>query len=694
MLHRIEEAYRNKKNRRKETLLAYYRASKQYYVNKAFGLDIETTSWVDEEGIKRAHLVSYGLDLGSYVEGRQWESLIDELKTFSEGLESISPDIVAIVWIHNLSYESQFLLPRLAKIYPIHEMLALDVRKPLYYKWGSLEFRCSYLLSGKSLARIGKDLGFDKSSDWDYTLQRNHKTPLSALESIYQRKDVEIVIRFIEGEIAYNKNITRIPLTRTGYVRRAIKQRSNTPEFKSALCKLPIQVSEYQTLYRAFMGGYTHASKSYIGQTLKDVASYDIVSSYPSVMLSEIFPTKLLYRNVKLTKQSILRGSKLGYLYVFRVKFTNLRAKANTPDYYISLHKTRSKSSGKDIKHAMTKFDYIDIGSKTEVFNGRIVKHEGVLTTYITNVDLSIIESVYDYDEIEIDRAHVYEGGLLPLEYFKLILELYEAKETLKGVEGKEYEYNKSKEMLNSLYGMTVEQILKDEISYTSEGWIERSAETFTPEEVEAALDEENAKKKRFKHYSWGVFITAYARRNLWAAILQLGSDYVYSDTDSVKFLNHNKHKAWFKSYNEKITKRVANTIRRAGIEPPIMNLGEWELEGVYNKFKTLGAKRYLVEDEGVLELTCAGLSKQAVKYINNTSEPFKTFSDGLEIPPEHTHKRTHFYSDEPFKALHTDYLGNVAYVEECAYVYLEDASFKLSLEGYVKEAIEKNLRR
>ena len=50
--------------------------------------------------------------------------------------------------------------------------------------------------------------------------------------------------------------------------------------------------------------------------------------------------------------------------------------------------------------------------------------------------------------------------------------------------------------------------------------------------------------------------------------------------------------------------------------------LGVWDFEGTYKHFKTLGAKRYLLNDGNRLELTVAGLSKQNginyMKKINN----------------------------------------------------------------------------
>lgn len=57
----------------------------------------------------------------------------------------------------------------------------------------------------------------------------------------------------------------------------------------------------------------------------------------------------------------------------------------------------------------------------------------------------------------------------LPTPFVKSILHLYESKTKLKGVEGKEVEYLNSKEMLNSCYGMSVTNPLRDEFTYNGE---------------------------------------------------------------------------------------------------------------------------------------------------------------------------------------------------------------------------------
>lgn len=43
---------------------------------------------------------------------------------------------------------------------------------------------------------------------------------------------------------------------------------------------------------------------------------------------------------------------------------------------------------------------------------------------------------------------------------------------------------------------------------------------------------------KTFGAFQFGVWVTAYARRNLWQGILALDYNVVYCDTDSIKFID------------------------------------------------------------------------------------------------------------------------------------------------------------
>jgi hypothetical protein len=267
----------------------------------------------------------------------------------------------------------------------------------------------------------------------------------------------------------------------------------------------------------------------------------------------------------------------------------------------------------------------------------------------------------------------------------------------LKDVVGSEVEYMHSKGMLNSIYGMCVTDVVKEQAEYSEEmGWT-----THSPD-VDETVSDYNESKNRFLYYPWGVWVTAYARRNLWTGILAVGSDYVYSDTDSLKVLNWEKHIPYTKWYDKMVISKMEAMCDEYDIDKKLLRpktkdgvekvLGVWDYEGTYPMFKTLGAKRYLVlEKSGRLALTVAGLSKQnGVDYMSEVSggdpaKVFDMFSNGLHIPAEKTGKMTHTYVDSEFKFQVTDYLGKKSTVETLSGVHLEPCDFTLTLsDNYI----------
>lgn len=93
------------------------------------------------------------------------------------------------------------------------------MRKPIYgiTKTG-LEFRCSYLLSGYSLAKLGEQLHKYKCEklvgDLDYSLLRHSKTPLTQKEIGYCLNDIKVVMCYIQELIERYKGITKLPITK------------------------------------------------------------------------------------------------------------------------------------------------------------------------------------------------------------------------------------------------------------------------------------------------------------------------------------------------------------------------------------------------------------------------------------------------------------------------------------------------
>lgn len=135
--------------------------------------------------------------------------------------------------------------------------------------------------------------------------------------------------------------------------------------------------------------------------------------------------------------------------------------------------------------------------------------------------------------------------------------------------------------------------------------------DTMTAAEIQKAL------KNAAFPYQWGVYTTAYARKQLQDAIKLCGDKIVYCDTDSVKTLGPVPI--------EKLNAKLKENAVRAGAYADDMNgkrhyIGLFEEDAFYTKFITQGAKRYAFLKDGHLGVTCAGVTKQ----INDeTGVPF-----------------------------------------------------------------------
>jgi len=440
---------------------------------------------------------------------------------------------------------------------------------------------------------------------------------------------------------------------------------------------LTLTLDNYVQCKRAFQGGFTHSNPTLTNRVLTDVDSVDLSSSYPTVMLAEKFP---MSRPKQVTVKSVSELKKLfkNNCVLFDVKFTNIQNKIGF-ESYLSESKCFNKTG-------------------VESYNGRVLQATE-LTTTITDVDFKILEAVYSWETIAVSNVQAFMKNYLPKAICTSILELYEKKTTLKDVEGFETEYMLSKGMLNSVYGMSVTDFIKDDNVYGEDGW------NVSPVDPVEKIEKYNTGKSRFLYYPWGLWVTAYARANLWSLILKTGSDYIYSDTDSVKMLNYEKYIPFIEQYNiligEKLERMMIHhkldleLLKPKSKDGKIKPLGIWDYEGHYTKFKTLGAKRYLVEKGGEYYLTVAGLGKQnGMNYIkeianNDSDEIFKMFTDSLHIPANKTGKMTHTYLDDTHQLSVIDYRGVKEDVTARTGVHLENTEFTLSIEKTFKNFLD-----
>lgn len=667
------------------------------YLNLPLAFDIETTSFYKkvqstEQKEKRAIMYEWSFSFYGYVIiGRTWEEFLYVIDFISDWFRTNNERRI-VVYVHNLAYEFQFM----RKWFKWSEVFALEKRKPVKaVTENGIEFRCSYLLSGYSLAKLGENLHTYKvkkmEGDLDYKLLRNSKTKLTEKELNYCINDVLVVTAYIQELIEEYEYIYLLPNTKTGFVRDycrryclygGTEKRDNNKYLKyTKLMKgMKLTLETYVLLKRTFMGGFTHANAIYSNMLLNNITSFDFTSSYPYVMLSEKFPMET-FKLTRVQSTELFERYIKNYACIIEIKFTKIELK----EYYETY---LSKSHCYHIKNA-------------EYDNGRIVMADE-LTTTITEQDYLIIKDLYKYEKFEILSFYTAIKRYLPTDFVLAILDLYETKTILKDVEGKEVEYMHSKENINSAFGMTVTDICRDEIIYTNDWYKEET-------DMEELINKHNKSTKRFLYYAWGVWITAYARRNLFSGICEFKYDYVYSDTDSIKVLNVENHREYIEKYNNTVIEKLKTAMVYHKIDfnrtcpknkyGEVKQIGIWEEECTYTRFKTLGAKRYMFEKynkKGELEinLTVSGLNKKkAIPYLlkkYGSDGIFDAFNDELHIEPEFTGKLTHTYIDEEIDGFLTDYQGNSEYYHELSYIHLDSSSYDLTIAELYKQYLFK----
>ena len=672
--------------------------NKVKYFNIPCAFDIETTSFFRQSEKVACMWVWMFSIYGLVIVGRTWEEFLEMMQKIVKILD-LSEYKRIIIYVHNLSFDFSFF----RKWFEWKNVFSIKSRTPIYaLSVDGLEFRCSYLLSGYNLDTLAKNLTTYSIKklvgDLDYRLVRHSETPIPEKEIGYCINDVKILIAYIGEQIDANTYINNIPLTKTGYVRNYCrmycfyengtysKKSAQHYKYSSMIKSLRLSPEEYMQMKRAFQGGFTHANPFFVNKVINDVTSFDFTSSYPAVMVSEQFPMSSGEHLEKLSKKEFNRSLK-NYCCIFDIEIFDLEPKLFFDNYL-------SSSRCRELKEYQTN-------------NGRIVRASHLKTT-ITEQDYFILRKFYKWDESKTRIAGFrrYKKGYLPTEFIKAILKLYADKTELKGVKGKENEYANAKELLNSCYGMTVTDIVRDEMTYIDNMWpgegIRKDEEKPLPD-YEKEISKYNNNNGRFLFYAWGLYVTAYARRNLFTGIMEFGEDYIYSDTDSIKVRNAEKHMNYINKYNDLIVAQLYKAMLHHNlpfsmIEPVTINgdkkpLGVWDFDGHYKRFKTLGAKRYLVEYssdarnkvKNKYSLTVAGLNKNtALPYMieHSKGDVFSFFKNGMYIPPEYTGKMTHTYLDDEKRGFVTDYLGNTSKFHELSGVHLSPADYSLSLSS------------
>lgn len=491
--------------------------------NNIYTFDIETTSYIILNG-KQYNTIEYlnftqeekenslfyatmyiwmfGINDVVYY-GRTYE----ELYNFLNRIEFYTTYNKKIVYVHNLAFEFHFL----RNIFHFKNVMARKSHKVMKCEIEefNVEFRCTLFMTNSKLEKLPDLYKLPHKKlvgNLDYSKIRHSDTKLSTKELEYCENDCLVLYEYIKKELETYETTKNTPLTSTGHVRRELKELiSKNWDYKNKVRRaVNIDGHIYNLLIDAFAGGYTHANWIYTDEIIKNVTSYDFTSSYPYVMTTHKFPMSE-FRKCNIKNVNQLCES---FAYIFKVRFKNIQCKYY--NNFISQNKCTRIKNGK--------YD-----------NGRIIQAEE-LEIILTDVDFKFILKSYT-GNYEILESYFARYDYLPKEFINFILDKYVLKTQYKNVDGKEVEYAIEKGKFNSLYGMTVTNNIKDTVIFDNEmGWSEIPLKN---EEIQEQLL--NEQKQGFLSFSWGVWVTAWARINLLENLIKLDKYVIYADTDSLK---------------------------------------------------------------------------------------------------------------------------------------------------------------
>lgn len=601
-----------------KSLICKHKKKPKYLIYTFATFDIETTTIDNGTDTPYGFMYHWQMDVGGYVvTGRRWDEWV---KFMLKLVEIFKTDDTRnfVVYIQNEAFEFQFIRDFLNEHFGGFHVFAAQRRKPIYVTTGNgIQFRCSYKLTNMSLEKaVQNELGVvhcKAAGDLDYRVIRTADTPLNDTEFGYCVSDVVSLYELIERRLVNeHDNLESIPMTSTGYVRRDCRNSCRKDKhYRDDFLKQEMTESVYKLLMEASRGGNTHANRYMSGRVWHDADSFDVASSYPAQMFLRQFPVSKFTPYGEIESMTELDGLLSEYACLFRVIFTGLEVRDNIGMPYIAISKATAHS-----KHIT-----LDNGRVLSVINREDRESDrGYIALTLTDIDFQIIKEQYTWDDMSISDFHIATYGYLPEALLCQVMEYFKAKTELKDKikeadeRGNEeetanftYLYAKSKNRLNGIFGMCYTNPVHNVISINEDGeWIEEVPE------IADALKKYWKSRNSFLVYAWGVWITAWARRHLEDLFNALGQDKViYGDTDSGKAVDVDISK--IDALNAKVMALADKRGAYCDYNGTRYYMGIYEHENKVPiaKFKTMGAKKYVYEDEKGLHVTISGVNKK-----------------------------------------------------------------------------------
>ncbi len=474
------------------------------------------------------------------VVGRRPSELMHVLTKINDVVSKLDHNPKLLCFIHNASYDLQYLKYYLRDTFGEPKMLAIKQHKILTFTVGRIEFRCSYLLANRSLEKWGNDLNIEhkkKVGLIDYDIIHTYED-LSVDDWTYMEYDVISLQECITKQMEiYNDTTLTIPLTSTGYVRRQCRKHYKE-SIKNRKAFLTTRLNEhvYSLLLDAFAGAITHGNLRYCGDLVEgNIRHRDYNSHYPTQQIcKKAFPIGAYHfygKDVDLDElRPLMKCNTL--LLVFQFENAVLKDVRNTAIPYIMSYKVRDGRLS-DTLHI-------------EEDNGRVLAVQGRSELVLTEIDLKWILKQYKFGRTRIKEVYYSKRGYLPKFLRDTVFEAYKNKSEFKYLAKHETDPDKkrdyalslmiSKNMLNGVYGCTATRSIRETVTYDYQL---KEWKTTEPSDYTKELDKFYSSYNNFMRFQFGVYTTALARDELLTTVEIIGYDnLLYCDTDSAFYLS------------------------------------------------------------------------------------------------------------------------------------------------------------
>lgn len=643
------------------------------------GFDIET-SRVEISGKVTGYCYHWQFGLGeNVIAGRTLDTMIEFFTMLEDLLDNMDEgDLKILVWDANLGYEYQYCKTYWYRL-GLSKLFAKEKRKPLKFQIGEhIIMRECIGLFGHSLAQIASNYCKTQKlkGDLDYDLVRVSETPMTEKEMQYCENDVKILVEL--GQYVFQNFFGKkkqLPLTSTGLIRNKIKKRigKNIRKVKKEVQENLPGEKEYN-LFRKYLfkGGICGTNALWTNQIIVNVVCADITSDYPSQMLHKKFPMGKCVQ----CENSEFMSENIPYIAV--IKFVDVKSK--TTHSFMSRHKCLNK--------------FTMNWDKCQIDNGRVHKADEMIVI-LNDVEFRTFIMSYDFDKeksVVLKTWKFERYARLPPYVLEVLKEEYLKKQKLKS-EGKQetIEYKDSKSAVNGTSGMMCTAIFTDEWVFSG-----CEIEEMTGEDGEILKKSfEEATKSMFLSPFWGYWITSYARHLLMHFINKYPKVIVQYDTDSLYFVDGMPQSEMLRKELNAFNERMYEINMEMFGDEHFRDLGAWDIEKPFKKFKGLGSKRYAYQKEnGDYKFVVSGCRKYAgvstielqwrdtgnVKGSPAKRDILEFFEDGMTVDKDHTHKLASKYIDEPMSGTVAGYSGEIENIYCPSAVILEPVDFTLGM--------------